>query len=104
MGALVAILAAFSTFAACGTDPSSTDSAKKQQPILTERSVADVWEDYDKLNSAAMVKAGPPSYDGTAYDVVDVGPTLDKDVAVAKANKVDGGRRGEPFSTTSTGL
>jgi hypothetical protein len=90
------VLTACSTLAACGGDSSP---AKEEQPILTEKSVVQVWKDYDKANNAAMVKAGPPSYDGMAYDVVDLGPTLDYDVSVAKVNEVDGARRGTPYTT-----
>jgi hypothetical protein len=101
--ALVALLAACSTLAACGGDSSST-AAKKEQPILTEDSVVEVWKDYDRLNNAAMVESGPPSYDGTAYDVVDVGPILENDITSAKVKKVDRAKGSKPFKTSPKDL
>jgi len=100
--ALVAVLTACSTLVACGGD--SSPRPKEEQPILTKDSVVEVWKDYDKLNNAAMVKSGPPSYDGMAYDVVDIGATLDHDVAVAKVNEVDDAERGTPYTTVSKAL
>ena len=95
--ALVMVLAVCSTLAACGAD---SPAAEKQQPILTEKSVITVWKDYDKANNAAMAEAGPPSYDGTAYDVADVGPLLEQDITSAKVKEFDRGKRSTPFHTS----
>ncbi len=61
--------------------------------------MVEVWKHYDKVNNAAMPEAGPPSYDGTAYDVADVGPMLDQDVTSAKVDEIDREKRGNPFTT-----
>lgn len=99
--ALVAALAVCSTLAACGADASSKAPEK---PILTEKSLAKVWKDYDRLNNAAMVKAGPPAYDGMAYAVVDTGAILDYDLTDAKVNRIDRAKRSKPFHNVPKSL
>jgi len=95
--ALVTVFAVCSTLAACGADPPPDE---KQQPILTEKSVVEVWKDYDKRNNASLVKTGPPSYDQTAFEVVDIGPMLDEDVTSVQLDELAHGKRGKPFSHT----
>ncbi len=105
--ALAALLTACVTLTACGGGDSPAaekKSAPDSKPILTDESVVDVWKDYDKRNNAAQTKAGPPSYDGTAYATADVGPVLQADIATAKIHEHDHTKRSKPFSKTLQAL
>jgi len=99
--ALVALLVACSSLAACG---GGSSPPKEEQPILTEKSVVKVWKDYDKLNNAALIKAGPPTYDASAFAVVDTGPLLEQDITSVKLDRIDRESRSNSFTNTPSTL